>query len=125
MFRRQRPRVLPLGIDLEAQTLLSSSGVKAYWIARRWAEEASSEQMAKDWSGVADAIARKTGKGLGTVIAAIFREDDEADPAKGAAQAGWSTVDSSWIRGMLARWRPDLSALARKTDMSPCRSRAD
>ena len=51
---------LRLGIDLEAETLLSRSGAEAYWIARRRAEEASSEEMTEDWSGVADAIARKT-----------------------------------------------------------------
>jgi hypothetical protein len=72
MFYRQRPRGLRLGIDLEAETLLSSSGAEAYWIARRRAEEASSEEMTEDWSGVADAIARKTGKRLGSVLAAIL-----------------------------------------------------
>jgi hypothetical protein len=54
-------------------TLLSSSGAEAYWIARRRAEEASSEEMTVDWSGVADAIARKTGKRLWSVIAATFQ----------------------------------------------------
>ena len=59
---------------METETLLSSSGAKAYWIARRRAEEASSEEMTEDWSSVADAIARKTGKRLGgSVFAAMFR----------------------------------------------------
>jgi hypothetical protein len=66
-------RGLRLGIALEAETLLSSSGAEAYWIARRRAEEASSEEMMEDWSGVADAIARKTGKRLWSVIAATFQ----------------------------------------------------
>jgi hypothetical protein len=73
MFYRQRPRGLRLGIDLEAETLMSNSGAEAYGIARRRAEEASSEEMTDDWSGVADAIARKTGKRLGSVLAAIFQ----------------------------------------------------
>jgi hypothetical protein len=34
----------------------------AYWVACRRAEEASSEDMAKGWNGVAAAIARKTGQ---------------------------------------------------------------
>jgi hypothetical protein len=59
---RQRPQGLRLGIDLEAEALMSTSGGEAYWIARHRAEEASSEEMAKDWSGVANAIARKGGK---------------------------------------------------------------
>jgi hypothetical protein len=73
MFHRQRPRGLRLGIELEAETLLSSSGAEAYWIARRRAEEASSEELTEDWRGVADAIARKTGRRLGSVLAAIFQ----------------------------------------------------
>jgi hypothetical protein len=73
MFYRQRPRGLRLGIDFEAETLLSSSGAEGYWIARRRAEEATSEEMTQDWSGVADAIARKTGKRPGSVLAAIFQ----------------------------------------------------
>jgi hypothetical protein len=73
MSYQQRPRPLGLRIDVEAETLVSNSGREAYWIARRRAEEASSEQMAQSWSGVADAIARKTGKRPGSVFAAIFR----------------------------------------------------
>ena len=72
MLYRQRPQGLRLGIDLEAEALMSTSGGEAYWIARRRAEEASSEEMTEDWSGVADAIARKTGKRLGSVLAAIL-----------------------------------------------------
>jgi len=46
----------------EAKVLISSSGGEAYWVARRRAEEASSEDMAKGWSVVAATIARKTGR---------------------------------------------------------------
>ena len=56
MLYRQRPQGLRLGIDLEAEALMSNSGGNAYWIACRRAEEASSEEIAKDWSGVANAI---------------------------------------------------------------------
>ena len=60
MPHRQRPRGLRLGIDLEANALISTSGPEAYWVALRRAEEASSDEIARDWSGVAVAIARKT-----------------------------------------------------------------
>ncbi len=62
---------LRLGIDREAKTLISNSGVDAYRIARRRACESSSQQMAKDWSRVAVAIARKTRKPP-TMLAAMF-----------------------------------------------------
>jgi hypothetical protein len=73
MLYRQRPQGLRLGIDLEAEALMSTSAGAAYWIARRRAEEASSEEMAKDWSGVANAIARREGKRPGSILAAIFQ----------------------------------------------------
>jgi hypothetical protein len=73
MLYRQRPQGLRLGIDLEAEALMSTSGGEAYWIARRRAEEASSQEMAKDWSGVANAIARMGGKRPGSILAAIFQ----------------------------------------------------
>jgi hypothetical protein len=68
---RRRPEGLRLGIDLEAECLISSSGINAYRIARRRAEESSSQQMAKDWIRVAVAIARKTSK-RPTLLAAMF-----------------------------------------------------
>jgi hypothetical protein len=39
-----------LGIELEADALLSISGAQAYSIALKRAEEASSHEMARDWS---------------------------------------------------------------------------
>jgi hypothetical protein len=71
MLYRQRPQGLRLGIGLEAETLISNSGVDAYRIACRRANESSSQQMAKDWSRVAVAIARKTTR-RPTVLAAMF-----------------------------------------------------
>jgi hypothetical protein len=50
-----------LGIELEADALLSISGAQAYSIALKRAEEASSDEMARDWSVVAQAVARKSG----------------------------------------------------------------
>ena len=71
MFYRRRHEGLRLGIDLEAESLISNSGLDAYRIARRRAEESSSRQMAKDWIRVAVAIAHKTRK-RPAVLAAMF-----------------------------------------------------
>jgi hypothetical protein len=57
---RQRPSGVRLGIDLEANALISISGPDAYSVALRRAEESSSDEMARDWTGVAVLIARKT-----------------------------------------------------------------
>ena len=62
MFNWRRRRGLRLETDLEAKTLISERGGEAYSVARRRAEEASSETMANDWSVVAFVIARKTRK---------------------------------------------------------------
>ena len=61
MSKRERPRAVRLGIDLEANALLSMLGVQAYSIALKRAEEASSEEIAHDWSVVAATVARKSG----------------------------------------------------------------
>ena len=61
MLKRERPRRVRLGTELEANALLSSSGAQAYSIALKRAEEASSEEMARDWSVVAATVARKSG----------------------------------------------------------------
>jgi hypothetical protein len=62
MLYRQRPQGLRLEIDRETTALISTLGGEAYGVARQRAEEASSEDMAKGWSVVAAAIARKTGR---------------------------------------------------------------
>ena len=59
MSHRRRPQGLRLRIDYEAHALISISGSEAYWVARRRAEEASSECLTKDWSVVAAAIVRR------------------------------------------------------------------
>ena len=61
MLQRERPRKVRLGIELEADALLSISGAQAYSIALRRAEEASSDEMARDWSVVAATVARRSG----------------------------------------------------------------
>ena len=61
MLQRERPRRVRLGIELEADALLSISGAQAYSIALKRAEEASSDEMARDWSVVAETVARKSG----------------------------------------------------------------
>ena len=61
MLQRERPRRVRLGIELEADALLSISGVQAYSIALERAEEASSDEMVRDWSVVAATVARKSG----------------------------------------------------------------
>jgi hypothetical protein len=59
MLQGERPRGVRLGIDVEADALLSTSGMQAYSIALKRAEEASSDEMARDWSVVAATIARR------------------------------------------------------------------
>ena len=61
MLQREQPRRVRLGIELEADALLSISGTQAYSIALKRAEEASSDEMARDWSVVAETVARKSG----------------------------------------------------------------
>jgi hypothetical protein len=61
MLQRERQRRVRLGIELEADALLSISGVQAYSIALERAEEASSDEMVRDWSVVAATVARKSG----------------------------------------------------------------
>jgi hypothetical protein len=62
MENRERRRRLRLGIEREANALISNSGANAYSIACERAKEASSDEIANDWSGVAAAIGRRTGK---------------------------------------------------------------
>ena len=62
MLNWRRRRGLRLEPDREAKRLISERGGEAYSVARRRAEEASSETMANDWSVVAFVIARQTRK---------------------------------------------------------------
>jgi hypothetical protein len=62
MSNHAHRRALRLEIDREASALMNTVGAQAYWVARRRAEEASSDEMAVGWSGVAAAIERRTAK---------------------------------------------------------------
>ena len=52
-------------IEAEADALISNLGDGAYSEARRRAREASSDEMEREWSRVALAVARKTGRPVG------------------------------------------------------------
>ena len=62
MSHHAHQRALRLEINREANALMNTVGPQAYWVARRRAEEASSDEMAKGWSGVAAAIERRAAK---------------------------------------------------------------
>ena len=62
MSYHQRPHELRLAISFEAEALMSSFGDEAYVEARRRAEEASNNFLARDWSEVALTVTRKTAK---------------------------------------------------------------
>ena len=61
ILQRERSQKVRLEIELEADALLSISSAKAYSIALKRSEEASSNEIARDWSVVAAAVARKSG----------------------------------------------------------------
>ena len=56
------PHELRLAVSLAAEALISDLGGEAYAVARRRAEEASSDLLARDWSEVAFLVGRKTGR---------------------------------------------------------------
>ena len=62
MSYHQRPHELRLAISSEAEALISDFGGEADAVARCRAKEASNDSLARDWSEVALAITRKTGK---------------------------------------------------------------
>jgi hypothetical protein len=59
MLHTQRPRGVRLGVDFEASALMATLGPEAYSAACLRAQEASSDEMAQDWTEVADVIARR------------------------------------------------------------------
>jgi hypothetical protein len=61
MSYHEHPK-LRFEIDHEAEALMLNLGAGAYSVACQRAEEASSDEMAKGWSGVAAAIGRRTAK---------------------------------------------------------------
>ena len=62
MSHHQHRQALHLEINHEANALIVALGPQAYWAARRRAEEASSDEMARGWTGVAALIERRTAK---------------------------------------------------------------
>jgi hypothetical protein len=60
MSHPHRPHELRLAISSAADALISDLGSEAYAVARRRAEEASSDLLARDWTEVAVLITRKT-----------------------------------------------------------------
>src|SRR6516165_2158409 len=63
---RRRARII--STDAEAEALISGLGFDAYDEARRREIEASSDDIARDWNRVAQAIAQKTGTGANSPI---------------------------------------------------------
>jgi hypothetical protein len=61
MSHQKRSPGLRLEVDHEASALISIWGSAAHSIALQRAEEASSEELANDWDGVASAIVHKSG----------------------------------------------------------------
>ena len=59
MSHHHLPHELRLEISSAADALISDFGGGAYAVARRRAEEASSDFLARDWSDVALVVARK------------------------------------------------------------------
>jgi hypothetical protein len=71
MSYHQRPHDLRLAIAFEAEALIAGFGSEAYAEARRRAQEASSDFLARDWSEVALMITRKTGN-RSSLLASMF-----------------------------------------------------
>jgi len=59
MLHAQRPRGVRLGVDFEANALIAALGAEAYSAACLRAKEASSDEIARDWTDVAGVIARR------------------------------------------------------------------
>ena len=72
MSQHQRPHQLRLAISSSAEALISDLGSEAYAVARRRAEEASNDNLARDWNEVALAITRKAEQ-RPTLFARMFR----------------------------------------------------
>ena len=71
MFTAQRPRGVRLGVSYEGSALVAALGAGAYAVACARAQEASSDDMARDWSDVASVIARRTKRRAGRLAALL------------------------------------------------------
>jgi hypothetical protein len=74
-------------IEAEADALISNLGDGAYSEPRRRAREASSDEMEREWSRVALAIARKTGKHVGLDTATRMAMEADFSGAEDATEA--------------------------------------
>ena len=74
-------------IEAEANALIVDLGDRGYSEARRRAREASSNEMEREWSRVALAIARKTGKHVGLDTATRMAMEADFSGAEGATEA--------------------------------------
>jgi hypothetical protein len=101
MFHRQHPDELRLQIQVKPRTLISDQGGEACSTVCRRAQKASSEMVAKDWTGVATVIARRhTAKS----VAPFGRSDAQA--CRGRRNSLCNRV--SWRdrgRGCIREWR--------------------
>jgi hypothetical protein len=70
-------------IEAEAEALISDLGDGAYSEARRRAREASSDEMEREWSRVALAVARKTGRKVGLDTATRMVKDADFSVREG------------------------------------------
>ncbi len=71
MSYHQPAHELRLAISFEAEALISNFGDQACVEARRRAEEASSDILARDWDAVALTVTRKTAK-RSSLLARMF-----------------------------------------------------
>jgi hypothetical protein len=105
MSYHQRPHDLRLAIACEAEALMSDFGGEACAQARRRAEEASSDFLARDWSEAALMIARKMGK-RSSLLARCFVN-------RGARQLG------SLFRNFVGSFGPWASGASNRSDSKP------
>ena len=98
-------------IEAEADALISDLGDGAYSEARRRAREASSDEMEREWSRVALAVARKTGRQVGLDTAtrmatdADFSVREDGTAGQRASRSRTSTRSTSSC-GSFRRPRP-------------------
>ena len=58
-------------ISFEAKSLIANRGADAYRVALHYAEEASSDEIARNWRQVAETIARSSVRGAESLLAAV------------------------------------------------------
>jgi len=73
-------------IEAEADALISDLGDGAYSEARRRAREASSDEMEREWSRVALAVAHKTGRRVGLDTATRMAAESDFSSTEDATE---------------------------------------